>query len=98
MKYIATVQLKTQEELLQDENVSMAEDKLTSGIIHWGENGSIADWIAYGELSTLGQKVDIYLDERDDTYDIVPTEMSHGDDLDEAIYGLMDYTWVVKEN
>lgn len=97
MKYITTVQLKTQEELLQTKNVTIAENKLTSGIIHWSVDGSILDWIAFGELPILGQEVDVYLDERDDTYDLIPKGSQHGEDLDMVIYGLLDYTWVVGE-
>ena len=93
MKYIKTVQLKTEEELLQLENVQ----KVETGIIRGLDNKWITDWINPEEMFVLGRVVDVYQDPHDHTFDLVIEGVGHSDDSSFVIYGLTDYTWLVKK-
>lgn len=92
MNYVTTVQLKTLEELLKVKGVQ----KVDTGLVLY--NGTtLEEWLNPLEMAMLGKGVDVYVDKRGEEYDLILEGEDYDEDMEEAIYALNSYRWLVAE-
>ena len=84
---VCTVILKTFDEVKAMSNTKVVDGQLLN---------DLQDGVALGEARMLGQVMDAYVDENGN-YDFIKHGVTYSEDLDDAIYYIEDFDWLVKE-